>query len=732
MSSFSGLFEKSAHLGQKENRAMIAKRVTSPEARQEQAKNAVLVALAISFAGSLFGLLFGVATGLTTLPESWIIGLCSVVTGGLLVLVRLNPSLATGPITGALSVFFVFHLNAGSILAYHATEGLLRALPYLPWFFPLVVFHRFTNIGFHKRPIDVFIGSGPVPIIAFILLRLAGDFRIEEFIAVVTFAASFFAFVFCVGFYSRNRDEEVLQMAQAEESVRRATELRVSEERFRLLSRATNDLIWDADLKSGRIWWNDALRDIYGYEPTELSRDLDAWERWVHPEDRQRVIESLQSVIDGAKSNWISEYRLICADGRILEVVDRALLLRDRAGAPARMIGCATDVTQVRDLERKLRQSQKMEAIGQLTGGIAHDFNNLLTIILGNAEILHEMVDHDPKAQRLAETTMLAAERGATLTNRLLAFARKQPLAPRQIDPNRQINALQGLIHRTIKEDIEIEVLAPPEVWHIEVDPGQFENAILNLVINARDAMPDGGRLSITICNVIVEDGDVRHLDGNHSGRFVLIEVVDTGRGMSPDVVERAFEPFFTTKSAGKGSGMGLAMVWGFVKQSHGHARISSEPGTGTSVKLYFPMVTATPSVEAGPEPKSARQPVVSGRILVVEDDDVVREHVVTQLQSLGYEVQAAASAAAALAVLDQGDKFELLFTDVVMPGGMNGRQLADEALLRDPTLKVLFTSGYSEDVIVHEGRLDPGVELLAKPYRRDELSQKIRHVLAN
>lgn len=726
-----GSFADFRHYWQKVHVQMAAMRASTEQDRTKQAKNAVLVALAISFFGSVFGVVFGVGSGVVTGAEAWIIGLCSVVTGGLWILMLVRPLYATGAITGLLSIYFVFHLNAGSMFAFDQSKDILRIMPYLFWFFPLVIFHKFTNVGFHRKPIDLFIGFGPLPVIGVVLHHLSTEFMIEEFDAITVFAASYFAFVFCVGFYSRHRDAEVLHIAQAEQSLRRAEELRVSEERFRLIGRATNDLIWDADLKSGQIWWNDTLANVYGYNPAELSRDLDAWERWVHPEDRERVIGNLQAVMDGSETNWTAEYRLICADGRTLEVVDRDLLLRDEAGAPARMIGSTTDVTQLRDLERKLRQSQKMEAVGQLTGGIAHDFNNLLTIILGNAELLADSVGDDPKAQRLAETTMLAAERGATLTSRLLAFARKQPLAPKQIQPASLLQSLQGLIQRTIKEDIEIDLTAEPDVEHIEVDPAQFENAVLNLVINARDAMPEGGRLGIHIRNVTLHDEETAGLDSGPTGRFVMIEVSDSGHGMPPDVVERAFEPFFTTKPTGKGSGMGLAMVWGFVQQSQGHARIHSEPGKGTTVQLYFPAVAKLRSPDAPSDRKAGEEKKGSGRILVVEDDEIVREHVVSQLRGFGYEVEAAGSAGVALSLLEKGGRFDLLFTDVVMPGGMNGRQLADEALRRVPSLKVLFTSGYSEDVIVHEGRLDPGVELLSKPYRRHELAEKVAKMIA-
>lgn len=575
------------------------------------------------------------------------------------------------------------------------------------------------------------VSLGPVPIGAFVLADLASQGSVPDAGVIVAYMLSFAAFVVFVEFHARHRDEEMLQAARTEEAERSADLLRVSEERFRLISRATNDLIWDADLKSGRIWWNDTLLDEFGYDPKSFENDMTAWETWVHPDDLDRVVDGLQAVIDNNGTNWASEYRFVCADGRIIDVVDRALVLRDELGEPVRIIGTTTDVTEFRALEKRLRHSQKLEAVGQLTGGVAHDFNNLLTIILGSADALSDIHAKDPEAKQLAEYILQAAERGAALTSHLLSFARRQALEPRFLNPKQILSDLDGLISRTITEDIEIEITAAHDVWPIELDPGQLDNAIINLVINARDAMSDGGRVTITASNVRLSADDLVLSEDVQAGRFVMISVSDNGCGMPADVAERAFEPFFTTKEAGKGSGLGLSMVWGFVKQSRGHARVDSEPGQGTSVMLFFPAAQKEDDQhQAGAlDPRMIRG---TEHILVVEDDDMVRNHVVSELDNLGYTYKEAASGAEALEILEGGATFDLLFTDVVMPGGINGRQLVDEALLKQPNLRVLFTSGYPEEVIVHQGCLDPGVTLLNKPYRRAELAMKIRHVLDN
>lgn len=386
------------------------------------------------------------------------------------------------------------------------------------------------------------------------------------------------------------------------------------------------------------------------------------------------------------------------------------------------------DITERRELEDRLRQAQKLEAVGQLTGGVAHDFNNLLTVILGNAELLCEQLSDQHQLRVLAEMTATAAERGAELTHRLLAFARRQALEPRPVNVNRLVTGMDPMLRRTLTEDLDIEVVQAGNLWRADVDPGQLEVSLLNLAINSRDAMPGGGCLTIETANCVLDEAYANAHEEVTAGQYVMVSVSDTGTGMTPETVARAFEPFFTTKPVGKGSGLGLSMVYGFIKQTGGHVRIYSEVDQGTTIKLYLPR-------SSGPDDELAQdqEPGIVGgseHILVVEDDYLVREHLVAQLRELGYQVTAADSAPPALEVLEQAPDIDLLFTDIVMPGGMNGRQLADAAQALRPGLKVLFTSGYTENAIVHHGRLDRGVHLLSKPYRRQEVAAKVRMVL--
>lgn len=694
--------------------------------QQAQAQKAVSLSLAIAFLGGIIGVIFALYFGSVSAPESWAIIIVTCLTGGLLGLVSARPAMATNVVTGCLTIYFLCHLNAGSMIAFADTKEISRTLPYITWFFPLVVFHNFTNLGFHKRIIGWLVTVGPTPIAAFILMEISEPLAIG---AVVSLLFSYFAFVAFINIFTAHRDQEILRAARAEEAARSADLLRVSEERFRLLSLATDDLVCDFDLKAGKVWWNEKLRDSYGYDPQAFADDLTACKNWVHCDDRERVSASLCAALDSGQTTWVCEFRIVCADERVVDVVVRSMILRDDQGQLSRVIGSTTDVSEMNALQKKLRQSQKMEAVGQLTGGLAHDFNNLLTIIIGNAEELIEMNAGHSNARSLAETTMKAAERGANLTSRLLSFARLQPLAPVNLDVAGLLTGIEALIRRTISENIAIAIKAPGDVWSVNVDPGQLENAILNLVINARDAMPEGGQLIIEASNLAISQHDRRRREGFRAERYVVIEVSDTGCGMSSEITERAFEPFFTTKDVGKGSGLGLSMVWGFVQQSHGQAEIYSGIGRGTSVKLYFPAAGrhSAPTIEA----ERSHGPV-SGteQILVVEDDDLVRENVVLQLGRLGYRIKAASSAAEALQILETGAAFDLLFTDVVMPGGMNGQQLAEAARQKHPALKVLYTSGYAEAGIIRRGGLEPDHNLLSKPYRRAQLAAAIRKVL--
>ena len=388
-------------------------------------------------------------------------------------------------------------------------------------------------------------------------------------------------------------------------------------------------------------------------------------------------------------------------------------------------------IEQREKAEAALRQVQKMEAMGQLTGGIAHDFNNLLQVIIGNLEVLQRrnLVANDD-GRRMVASAVRGAERASTLTQRLLAFARRQPLDPKPVDVNKLVAGMSELLHRTLGETVRIETVLSGGIWRVTVDANQLENALLNLAVNGRDAMADGGSLVIETANAHL-DAATRGPDDAAPGDYVLISVTDTGSGMDNDVLDKAVEPFFTTKGIGKGSGLGLSQVYGFVRQSGGQLGIESELGRGTTVKLFLPRLTAAaPLTEPRAEPREPLHAQGGGVILVVEDEDDVRIQVVAVLRDLGFTVFEAADAAEALKVLAAQPSVKLLFTDVGLPGGMNGRQLAEEARLQRPDLRVLFTSGYARHAIVHHGRLDPDVELLAKPFSSADLADKINAIL--
>lgn len=508
------------------------------------------------------------------------------------------------------------------------------------------------------------------------------------------------------------------------------TEKKHAEDRFKLIARATNDIIWDWDLTTNKVWWNESFSDVFGYSENEIGEGPESWSDRIHPEDRDAVLESIERVIAGELDSWSYEYRFVDAHGKPISVIDRAYVLRDEAGNATRLIGSMLDVTERRAIEEQLRQSQKMEAVGQLTGGVAHDFNNLLTVILGNAELLYELADSNSYMRELAEMTVSAAERGAELTNRLLAFARRQPLEPEALELNQLLLGMRSLLKRSLSESMVLQLELSDDLWTVEVDPGQLESAVLNLTINARDAMPQGGKLVIETLNSELDEVYCEAHDDLVSGDYVMLSVSDSGTGMSEDIQRKVFDPFFTTKDKGKGSGLGLSMVYGFIKQSGGHIKIYSEPNQGTTIKLYLPRIKTIPAMEEA-ETKRTAEPGSNQRILVVEDDSLVRKHVTSQLNGLGYRVTEAENADEAMRILKSGEPFDLLFTDVVMPGSMNGPELVAKAQQLFPELKVLFTSGYTENAIVHHGRLDKGVELLSKPYKRQDLAEKVYQILS-
>jgi signal transduction histidine kinase/CheY-like chemotaxis protein/CHASE3 domain sensor protein len=401
--------------------------------------------------------------------------------------------------------------------------------------------------------------------------------------------------------------------------------------------------------------------------------------------------------------------------------------MRDGQGNVSGAVLVYHDATTSRETERQLHQSQKLDAIGKLTGGVAHDFNNMLTVISGNTETLVASLKQQPELQRVARLIDDAAERCAELIQHLLAFARKQPLRPRNVEINAAISDVAKLLRPTLGEQIQIETVLEQGPMTAHIDPSTLTNAVLNMAINARDAMPNGGKLLLETHRVVLDEAYAQANAEVRPGPYVMLAVSDTGTGMPLDVQEKAFEPFFTTKEVGKGSGLGLSMVYGFVKQSGGHIKIYSEEGHGTTIKLYLPPGEGTTEVAASLAPQAEGG---AETIFVVEDDPLVRNFVTAQLQSLGYKTVAAADSRAALQLIEAGQPFDLLFTDVVIPGGMSGRELADEVAKRRPGLKVLYTSGYTDNAIVHHGKLDDGVLLLTKPYRRNRLAEMIRKAL--
>jgi signal transduction histidine kinase len=383
--------------------------------------------------------------------------------------------------------------------------------------------------------------------------------------------------------------------------------------------------------------------------------------------------------------------------------------------------------------EDSLRQSQKLEAVGQLTGGVAHDFNNLLTIIIGNLELAQRALETwsdgaQVRLSRRIDNAMHGAQRAATLTKRLLAFSRQQPLNPTALDVNRLLNGLSEFLRRAVPEEISLEIVGGAGLWPVEADAAELEAVVLNLALNARDAMPGSGKLTIEASNSYLDEAYCRRNEDIKPGQYVQIAVTDTGTGMTKEVMDHAFEPFFTTKPSGQGTGLGLSQVYGFVKQSGGHVKIYSEVGEGTTIRVYLPRMRGAPlpQGETAGEPKRGQ---AGECVLVVEDDADVRTYVVETLDGLGYEVLEAADGDAALKLIDKHKSIDVLLTDVVMPG-MNGRNLAEEALRREPRLKVLFMTGYSRNAIVHQGRLDPGVALLQKPLTSEQLTSAIRHLL--
>jgi len=508
-----------------------------------------------------------------------------------------------------------------------------------------------------------------------------------------------------------------------------------SERNFRLLVQGVTDYAIFMLSTDGHITsWNAGARRIKGYTEAEIIGSH--FSRFYTPEDVAAGVPFRGLETARRDGRFEAEGWRVRRDGSRFF----AHVIIDAIYEEGELVGFAKvtrDITerrraseQLEQTQRALFQAQKMEALGKLTGGVAHDFNNVLQVLRGNLELLESRHGRDGWSAERLSNAIDAVDRGAKLAAQLLAFGRQQPLAPVVINPARQLRAMDDLLRRALGEAVEIESVVAGGLWNIAVDPHQLENVILNLAINARDAMPEGGKLTLELSNATLDDDYVVALPDVPAGQYVMLAVTDTGTGMSPKVLEQAFDPFFSTKPEGEGTGLGLSMAYGFVKQSGGHIRLYSEDGEGTTVRVYLPRSTGM-AVEPA-RSKASGLKHGNETILVVEDDAKVRETVVDLLSGLGYAVLKANNAEQALAVVESGVHIDMLFTDVVMPGALRSPEMVRRAVQKLPALKVLYTSGYTQNAIVHGGRLDPGVELLSKPYSRQQLAFKIRQVLGN
>ncbi len=517
---------------------------------------------------------------------------------------------------------------------------------------------------------------------------------------------------------------DITQKKKAEEALRR------SEQMARAIVDTALDAFVQIDALATITEWSPHAELMFGWKRTDaIGRNV--FQLLIPPDQlEQRTGEFAQfaATLGRDTSGFRVEIEAVRRDGTPIPIeVAMTALYRDGSFVINAFL---RDLTEKIAFEEQLRQSQKMESIGQLTGGIAHDFNNMLTVITGTIDIISDGVADQPHLAAIARLISEAADRGAELTRLLLAFARKQPLRPDETDVNGLVAGLQSLLRPTLGEQIEVETVLADDVWPIYVDRGQLESALVNLAVNARDAMPNGGKLTLETCNIIVDQEFARRLGNVDVGAYVMIAITDSGCGIPEAIRGKVFDPFFTTKEIGKGTGLGLSMVYGFIKQSGGHITLYSEEGAGTTFRLYLPRAAAEAERDA---PAASEQGAIGGTetILVVEDDAMVRSYVNAQLKSLGYTPISVGNATAALSICDSDTRFDLLFTDVVMPGPFNGVQLAAEMTRRRPGLKVLFTSGYSENALIHNDRIDSGTLLLSKPYRRIDLARMVRQALS-
>ena len=522
-------------------------------------------------------------------------------------------------------------------------------------------------------------------------------------------------------------DERARQLAAS------LVKLEETERRFRLLVEGVRDYaIYLLDPDGHVVNWNPGAERIKGYSSAEiLGRHF---REFYTAEDQADDVPMKALATARQTGKFETENWRVRKDGSRFWASVVINAIKDNKGELLGFAKITRDLTERRMADERARQAQKMEGIGQLTGGVAHDFNNLLTIIIGNVETMMRALGNDAvdvaRLRRLAGNVMQGARRAELLTQRLLAFSRQQPLDPKPVDIGRLVTGMSDLLRRTLGEQVTVETVLGGGVWRALADPNQLELAILNLAVNARDAMPDGGKLTIETTNVHLDDQYAAAQIEVIPGQYVMLAVTDTGTGMPEEVKAKAFDPFFTTKDVGHGTGLGLSQVYGFVKQSRGHVKIYSEPGFGTTIKIYLPRVLAQASEVETQDDEVVARGSSAETILVVEDDEGVRNYGCETLRELGYRVLEAGSGRAGLELLGKHPEIRLLFTDIGLPGGMNGRQLAEEARRQRPNLRVLFTTAYARNAIVHDGRLDPGVALLPKPYTQPALATKVRDIL--